>query len=123
MCCCGADAIDEEKLRLCCALCCVNCSTYPSCDCLGCSGKAGLCCLNCEFCFKCGAKCLPCICCGPAIECDGCSVVNMQGHMCCCVVSGAFPCNDEVPVALSLLGVTMYPKCGCCVPQKEIMDR
>eukprot|EP00956_Cyclotella_meneghiniana_P044058 scaffold300195_cov96-Cyclotella_meneghiniana.AAC.3 len=39
----GDDAIDEEKLVLCCALCCANLSTYPSADCLGCSGKVGMC--------------------------------------------------------------------------------
>ena len=48
----GDDAVDESKLVLCCALCCVNLSTYPSADCLGCSGKSGICCLNCEFCCK-----------------------------------------------------------------------
>ena len=48
----GDDAIDEEKLVLCCALCCANLSTYPSADCLGCSGKVGMCCLNAEFCCK-----------------------------------------------------------------------
>jgi hypothetical protein len=35
----GDDAIDEDKLILCCALCCINCSILPSCDCFGCSGK------------------------------------------------------------------------------------
>lgn len=34
------------------ALCCANLSTYPTADCLGCSGKIGLCCLNAEFCCK-----------------------------------------------------------------------
>ena len=70
-----------------------------------------------------GAPCLPCCCCGPAIECDGCSICNAQAHLCCCVASAALPCNDEVPVALSVAGLTVYPKCGCCVPMKEIMHR
>ena len=180
----GDDAIDEEDLILCCALCCANLSYYPSADCCGCSGKIGLCCLNAEVCckvrsyiifsydcsydmcvhmicpldereigygiwrilyakctlrlmwcthsFYCpliqlhiqpGAPCLPCCCCGPAIECDGCSICNAQAHLCCCVASAALPCNDEVPVALSVAGLTVYPKCGCCVPMKEIMNR
>ena len=50
----GDDAIDEGKLVLCCALCCANFSTYPSADCLGCSGKIGCCCLNAEVCCKVG---------------------------------------------------------------------
>lgn len=37
--CCGGDAIDEENLILCCALCCCNLSVYNDCDCFGCSGK------------------------------------------------------------------------------------
>jgi hypothetical protein len=36
---CGGDAVNEEELILCCALCCVNCSVLPSCGCIGCSGK------------------------------------------------------------------------------------
>ena len=48
----GDDAIDEEDLILCCALCCANLSYYPSADCCGCSGKIGLCCLNAEVCCK-----------------------------------------------------------------------
>ena len=150
----GDDAIDEEKLVLCCALCCANHSYYPASDCFGCSGKAGLCCLNCEFCCKVseilwlfmitshrvhrnelmvdsflawlpqpGAPCLPCVCCGPKCEFDGCSCFNLQAHCCCSVASAALPCNDEVPVAVSVLGLTLYPKCGCMVPMKEIMDR
>jgi hypothetical protein len=35
----GDDAVDEEKVILCCALCCVNCGYYNACDSLGCSGK------------------------------------------------------------------------------------
>ncbi|KAL7517746.1 hypothetical protein ACHAWF_000152 [Thalassiosira exigua] len=96
------DAVDESKLVLCCALCCANFSLYPTADCVGCSGKLRLCCLQAEYCCKPGAPCLPCCCCGPAIECDGCSVVNAQGHCCCFVVSAALPCNDEVPVAVSV---------------------
>mmetsp|Transcript_10103 Transcript_10103/g.14499 ORF Transcript_10103/g.14499 Transcript_10103/m.14499 type:complete len:136 (-) Transcript_10103:1514-1921(-) len=119
----GDDAIDEERVRLCCALCCANCGFYGTEDCIGCSGKGGLCCLNCEFCCKPGAPCLPCGCCGPAIECDGCSCVNLQAHCCCMVATAAFPCNDEVPIALTILGCTLYPKCGCCVPTGEIMSR
>ena len=54
----GEDAIDESKLVLCCALCCANLSTYPTADCLGCSGKVGLCCLNAEFCCKVSSRSL-----------------------------------------------------------------
>ena len=33
------DAVNEENLVLCCALCCANLSLYPSGECFGCSGK------------------------------------------------------------------------------------
>eukprot|EP00957_Ditylum_brightwellii_P080609 6130554-Ditylum_brightwellii.AAC.1 len=124
MCCGDDDAVDEDKLVLCCAFCCANCAFLPPPTCCGCSGKAGLCCLNCEYCLKPGAPCLPCCCCGPAVECDGCSLFNAQGQCCCAVVSMAFPCNEEVPIALTVLGLTMYPECGCCKTIEEIkMER
>ena len=39
------------------------------------------------------------------------------------VVSAALPPTDEVPAAVTIAGLTVYPKVGCCVPMKEIMDR
>ncbi|CAB9513534.1 expressed unknown protein [Seminavis robusta] len=116
----GDDAVDEDKIILCCALCCANCGLYNSCDCAGCSGKVGVLCLNCEVCLKFGAPCLPCCCCGPKCECDGCSVLNVQVHGLCGVVSAAIPCNEEVPLAVNVLGCNLYPKCGCCVTIGEI---
>jgi len=112
------DAVDEDKLILCCALCCANCSVLPPTSCLGCSGKVGLCCLNIELCCKPGAPSLPCCCCGPKCENDGCSCFNAQVQCCCAVCSAAVPCNEEVPVALALAGIMVYPKCGCCVSQR-----
>lgn len=106
----GGDAVDEENIHLCCAVCCVNCGIYNDPDCCGCSGKLGLCCVNCEMCCKPSAPCLPLCCCGPKCECDGCSMCNIQCQLFNLVISGAFPCNEEVPVAVSLLGLTMFPK-------------
>lgn len=108
----GDDAVDEEALTLCCGVCCANCSTLPAC---GCSGKIGLCCLNLEFCCNPSAPCLPCCCVGPQCEADGCSCINAQLQVCCIVCSAAFPCNEEVPVTLAAYGLSVYPKCGCCV--------
>ncbi|EJK49705.1 hypothetical protein THAOC_31385, partial [Thalassiosira oceanica] len=97
---------------------------YPTADCCGCSGKVGMCCMNAEFCCKPGAPCLPCVCCGPKCDCDQCgSICTLQAHLCCTVASAAFPCNDEVPIAVTIAGVTLYPKCGVCVPMKEVMKR
>lgn len=35
----GGDSLNEDKLMLCCALCCTNCALYPSFEAIGCSGK------------------------------------------------------------------------------------
>jgi hypothetical protein len=117
------DAVDEENIALCCAVGCANCGIYKDGDCLGCSGKLGLCCLDMELCCKPSAPCLPCLCCGPRMECDGCSIFNVQCQMCMMVVSGALPCNKEVPVALSVLGLTCFPKCGCCLKIGELKSK
>ena len=101
-----------------------KCGIYNDADCIGCSGKAGFCCLNLAFCCKAGAPCLPLCCCGPTCECDGCSIFNAQFQCMNVVVSAALPCNQEVPIAVSILGLTVFPKCGCCVSIKDIkMDR
>jgi hypothetical protein len=86
--------------------------------------QAGICCCNLECCCKFGAPCLiPCCCVGIRPEYDGCSVINAQCQACCVVASIALPCNDEVPVALTIAGCTIFPTCGCCIQQKEIMRR
>ena len=108
------DAVNEDETILCCAVCCANCACLPSIDCLGCSGKIGLCCLNAQVCCKFGAPCLPCCCIGPKCENDGCSILNAQMQCCCCVCSAALPCNEEVPVAVNVMGLTLFPKVACC---------
>eukprot|EP00980_Cylindrotheca_fusiformis_P018580 scaffold6158_cov67-Cylindrotheca_fusiformis.AAC.1 len=124
MCCCGdGDAVDENKIILCCAGCCFHCGAYTGSDCCGCSGKVGLCCLNCEVCCEPGAECLPCCCCGPDIECDGCACIKMQLQTCCLAITAAVPCDSEVPALVTVAGLTVYPKVGCCMPIKEAMDR
>lgn len=89
------DAVDEENIALCCALGCINCGLYKDVDCMGCSGKMGLCCLNVQMCCKPSAPCLPCGCCGPRFENDGCSIFNIQCQLCNAVITGAIPCNKE----------------------------
>ena len=73
------------------------------------------------FIFRPGAPCLPLCCCGPTCDGEGC--INAQVQVCCVVVSAALPPTDEVPAAVTIAGLTLYPKVGCCVPMKEIMDR
>jgi hypothetical protein len=86
--------------------------------------QAGLCCCNLQCCCKAGAPLLvPCGMVGIRPECDGLSCVNAQCHACCVVFTAAIPCNKEVPLAVSVLGLTMFPKCGFLLKQKEIMNR
>ena len=80
--------------------------------------------MNLECCCKLGAPCLcPCGCLGMTCGCDDFALVKGQVQMLCAVCSAAIPCNDEVPVAVTVLGLTLYPTVGCCVVQKDIMDR
>ena len=118
------DAVNEEDLILCCGLCCSNCSILPNLSCCGCSGKLGFCCLNAEVCCTPGAPCLfPLGCVGLKCENDGCSIINGQLQCCCIVCSAALPCNEEVPIVLSVAGLTLYPKCGCCIKQGVSSDQ
>jgi hypothetical protein len=83
----------------------------------------GVCCVNCEICCKCGAPCLfPCCCLGIALDCDQCSCCNAQLQCCCVSVQGSFPCSEDVPAAVTLLGLTLYPcsSAGCCVSVKNV---
>lgn len=116
------DAVDEENIVLCCAVGCANCGFYQDMDCMGCSGKVGFCCLNMQFCCKPSAPCLPLGCCGPRCENDGCSILNAQCQIFNLIVSAALPCNKEVPVAVSVLGATIFPKCGCCIKIGDLKE-
>lgn len=117
----SSDAVNESDIVLCCAMMCINCGYYEAMDCIGCSGKFGCCCLQAEFCCKPNAESLFCWCCGPKVDCSDCgSVVDVQCQICNAVVTGALPCNAEVPVAISVLGLTLYPKIGCCIKIGEI---
>jgi hypothetical protein len=79
--------------------------------------------MNLEFCCKPGAPLLfPCGFIGVKPECDGLSCCNIQCQACCAVVSGAIPCNKEVPVALTIAGLTIYPKVGLCMQQRDLFD-
>jgi hypothetical protein len=80
--------------------------------------------MNLECCCKPGAPLLmPCGFLGCKPECDGCSILNGQCQAMCLVVSAAIPCNKEVPVAVAIAGLTLYPKCGFCIQQRDLFDK
>ncbi|CAB9505622.1 expressed unknown protein [Seminavis robusta] len=105
--------LEEDDVMVCCALCCINCGLYTEWDCMGISAKIGLLCMHCKCCCKCRTTCLPCYCCGPVCQRSGCALLNLQLHACCVVLTGAFPCNQDVPLLLNILGWNIYPRCGC----------
>ena len=49
--------------------------------------------------------------------------MKVQLQAFCLAITAAFPCDEEVPPAVTILGLTLFPKCGCCMPIKEAMDR
>lgn len=80
--------------------------------------------MNAEMCCKIGAPCLcPFGCLGIKCQNNECAAVNAQIQCLFLLCSCAIPCNKEVPLAVSVAGLTVFPKCGCCMKQKEIMDR
>jgi hypothetical protein len=62
-------------------------------------------------------------CCGPKCENDGWAIVKIQLQAFCLAISVAIPCDEEVPPAVNILGLGLYPKIGCCMPQAEAMQR
>lgn len=60
---------------------------------------------------------------GVRCENDGCSILNAQCQVCMLIANAAIPCNKEVPVAVTILGLTVFPKQGFCMKQGEIMER
>ena len=43
------------------------------------------------------------------------SCIRGQIHCCCCVSSVAIPCSEEVPIAITVAGLTIFPfrRVGC----------
>jgi hypothetical protein len=64
----------------------------------------------------------PFCCLGCKFETDGCSIINAQCQAMAVVCSAAIPCNEEVPVAVTIAGLTLYPKCGLCLKQKALKE-
>merc|ERR1712194_595262 len=76
-------------------------------------------CLECEFCCKSGVEPL-CLYCCALRKIDITVLCKGQAQCCCLVGAGAIPCDDEVPMMFGTLGLTCYPKVGCCMKMKDI---
>jgi len=116
-----AEGVDASDLTSCCALCCIICSLYPKFPaCLGCHAKGDACCLQvesllCKVGVNDGSLCM---CCKSELEClVPTTCVKMTMQMCCIDMRCAFPCDDEVPCAVTILGLTccydFSPQCSC----------
>jgi hypothetical protein len=45
---------------------------------------------------------------------------DAQCEVCGLVVDAAFPCNEDVPLAVTILGLTLFPKVGACLTVAQI---
>ena len=128
------DAVDENELIIIDACCCCNDTLYCQSDCIGCSGESEFLCYKEKCCCKPGVDiytCCPakdddkmlcqlgliCVACGFKVPSTCC---KFQQHLCCLVSNGAFPTDPEVPCMCASLGLTCYPKCGCCMKVGDV---
>lgn len=133
------DAVDESEIRFCAACCCTN-TGFITKDCCGCSGDGQCCCLRQRFCCVagadkicceapkgdmcqlgigfCGCGCTNCM--GSKETGKSCSCIKNQSQLCCLVHSCALPTTNDIPCMFGLLGMSCYPKFGCCEKLKHV---
>eukprot|EP00620_Florenciella_sp_RCC1587_P020953 CAMPEP_0182556542 /NCGR_PEP_ID=MMETSP1324-20130603/769_1 /TAXON_ID=236786 /ORGANISM="Florenciella sp., Strain RCC1587" /LENGTH=230 /DNA_ID=CAMNT_0024768447 /DNA_START=82 /DNA_END=774 /DNA_ORIENTATION=+ len=115
------EGVDAKDLTAICALCCVSTNlycTWPGC--IGCHQKGDMCCIQIE-----GVACKVgvtegslCMCVKSELECIKPTTCIKMTEQCFCLdCRCAFPCDDEVPCAVTVLGLTCCfnwsPKCEC----------
>jgi len=111
------EGVDSADLIACCALCCTTCNLYckwPAC--LGCHTKGGVCCIEIEALMcKVGVnEGSLCMCCKQEVEClVPTTCIKMTSQMFCVDQRCAFPCDDEVPCTVALLGLTCCRDWAC----------
>lgn len=94
---------------------------FPNCVGLGCN--LDICCVESTCCLRPNTRRLACICCearcsrGMQASCRG------QLHTCCLVKGCACPPGQGEPVIAAALGVVLYPSCGICMQQQNVMIR
>ena len=139
--------IQSGKVGLLCLSCELCCKPGAPCLCpFGCCGLT----FDCDGCSVCDAQiqffclaitaALPCNNEGRSIRLASCVHCCIQWGMCMCGVGMgsrcavdhgsltsfcciSFPFIVLVPPQCACLGLTVYPKCGCCMPVKEVMNR
>lgn len=121
------DDINKSDLTLIGAACCTYNLLYCSMpNCIGCAGDVEILCCGHEFCCKPGANMLCCTpkegsCCQLGlgicmIDCKSPKNCCKASSQCLCLINSCiFPCNDEMPCMLAILGLVCYPTCGCCM--------
>jgi hypothetical protein len=48
------------------------------------------------------------------------TLCKQSQHCCCCVQECSFPPEKEMPCVCGTYGLICAPKCGCCVPFKDV---
>jgi len=113
------DALDQAEVTICDSCLCLYTGFATGAQCLGCMESNACLCLECEFCCKSGVEPL-CLYCCALRKIDITVLCKGQAQCCCLVGAGAIPCDDEVPMMFGTLGLTCYPKVGCCMKMKDI---
>eukprot|EP00622_Pseudochattonella_farcimen_P006336 FR742126.1.p1 GENE.FR742126.1~~FR742126.1.p1 ORF type:complete len:193 (+),score=27.19 FR742126.1:2-580(+) len=111
------EGVDEHDLISCCGLFCVLCNIYTKFPaCLGCHSKGQLICMEIESVMcKVGVnEGSLCMCCKGEVECLKPTTCIKMSEQCFCIdMRCAFPCDDEVPCILTILGCTLVRDCTC----------
>merc|ERR1711966_160989 len=119
--------VDTNDLILCdTCFCCHDALYCEMPDCIGCSSKDECCCCIRTCCCKMGTDLICCtvvddrMCFQIGLGCCGCGCLSpstcvKSQAQCLCLAGGcAFPCDDDMPCMLALLGLACLPSFGCC---------
>jgi hypothetical protein len=130
------ESVEKGNLPVVCATCCAYNLLY--CEwpwCIGCVGLSECLCIGFEGCLKCDAEPITCCiddknqehklcqlglyCCGVYLK-QPTTLVKVSSQLLCCVNQMALPCDSTVPCMFTVLCLTLYPRCGCCVKFGEM---
>eukprot|EP00630_Chrysocystis_fragilis_P003756 CAMPEP_0197387012 /NCGR_PEP_ID=MMETSP1165-20131217/270_1 /TAXON_ID=284809 /ORGANISM="Chrysocystis fragilis, Strain CCMP3189" /LENGTH=154 /DNA_ID=CAMNT_0042912309 /DNA_START=18 /DNA_END=482 /DNA_ORIENTATION=- len=128
----AGEPIDEKDVVVCFGLCCCNAGIATS-KCLGVATEATCLCFEHNCCLKPGADCMWCSAGGGGgkicqLGLGICSIglvtpstcCKSQAQCCCLVESAALPPDSEIRAVIAILGLSLYPKCGCCIRLNDV---
>eukprot|EP00632_Arachnochrysis_sp_CCMP2950_P013822 CAMPEP_0185690914 /NCGR_PEP_ID=MMETSP1164-20130828/1444_1 /TAXON_ID=1104430 /ORGANISM="Chrysoreinhardia sp, Strain CCMP2950" /LENGTH=161 /DNA_ID=CAMNT_0028357529 /DNA_START=62 /DNA_END=547 /DNA_ORIENTATION=- len=128
----AVDPIDEADIILVFGCCCCN-QGFICEKCLGIACEQACCCIEHYCCLKPGARLMLCGCgggdgkvcqlglgcCAIGLVCPPQTIIKNQQQCLCLVGSCAIPPSNDIPATVACYGLSLYPKCGCCVRLKD----